>query len=169
MPKLNQIRNILVLDDEPDTASTFEMALKKNGYDVVAFTSPRQAFDYLARYPNKFDLVISDIKMPFMDGIEFAKKVKQQLPSLGIVLVTAFEVDRSESTNLESLDIRELVRKPISMPQLLAIVARHVRTKDENLDRLYCCQSCKSSFLFASDVREHEELAGHLSYKEIPL
>jgi CheY-like chemotaxis protein len=157
----------MVLDDEVDTAKTFEIALKSGGYGVTTFTSSDNALQYLARHPTQFDLVISDIKMPLIDGIEFARRVKTQLPSLRIVLVTAFELDRSESASIESLGVREVIRKPLRMPQLLAIVAKHSRKADEILDRIYCCQQCEAKFLFSSDVTEHKEMSGHLNFNEV--
>lgn len=166
---IREARSILVLDDEADTVRTFESVLKSGGYEVVSFTSARKAFDYLAQHPTKFDLVISDIKMPLMNGIEFVKKVKEQLPNLRIVLVTAFDVDRAQSESIKSVGVSELVRKPLSMPQLLGIAAKHVRSNDEILDRIYCCMQCKAGFLFPTDVQDHKDMFGHLEFGEVPL
>jgi len=163
MTKAVRAKCIMVLDDEHDAVTTFERVLRLNGYHVLGFTNSCEAFEHLRQHPTQFDLVISDIRMPFMDGIEFAKRVKEQLPALHIVLVTAFEIDNLESEDMESLGVREIARKPMSMPQLLAIVAKHV-TREERLDTLYLCQDCKSVFLFKSDVSDHEDIFGHKKY-----
>lgn len=161
-------RSVLVLDDDIDVAATFERILRSNGYHVVAFTSSNSAFDYLAQNPCKFDLVISDIKMPLMDGIEFARKAKEQLPALRIVLVTAYEMDSSDTSKLRAEGVvREVARKPMGVPQLLAIVARHSRIESEILDRIYWCQQCMAKFLFTSDVSEHQQISGHANFSEI--
>jgi len=157
-------RSILVVDDEQDTISTFEAGLRTGGYSVVSFTSAQEALDYLALHPSEFDLVISDVRMPFLDGIGFAKSVRRYLPELRIVLVTAFEYERE---HVESLGISEIARKPLSMPQLLAIAARHSTRSEKILDRIYRCRRCGSLFLFVSDVEDHKQMKEHLDFQEL--
>ena len=164
MDRARPSRSILVVDDEQDTVRTFEAGLKSGGYSVVSFTSAKEALSYLALHPSEFDLVISDIRMPFLDGIEFAKSVRKYLPELRIVLVTAFEYERE---HVEPLGISEIARKPISMPQLLAIAARHSTRSEKILDKIYRCRRCGSLFLFVSDVEDHKQMKDHLDFEEV--
>jgi DNA-binding NtrC family response regulator len=157
---VNRPGNILVLDDERDAVATFESILRTSGYEVMGFTNSHEAYDYLKHHPFQFDLVISDIKMPIMDGIKFAKQANELLPGLRLILVTAFEFHNPENIEMASIGVREIARKPLSVPQLLAIVAKHIG-KNERLDTLYFCQECPSMFLFQEDVREHESRNDH--------
>jgi len=79
---------ILLLDDETSLIKWLKYALEQKGYVVFGTTDPRDA---LAEIRNqKFDLVISDIKMPEMDGFEFLKKVRTVYPSVPFIFITAY-------------------------------------------------------------------------------
>jgi two-component system, OmpR family, response regulator ChvI len=83
-------KSIMIVDDEPDITLTFKIALESTGlYDVYAFNEPSKA---LANFKAHFyDLVISDIKMPKMNGYEFRQKIKEIDNDIQICFLTASE------------------------------------------------------------------------------
>jgi CheY-like chemotaxis protein len=75
----------------------------------------------------KYTLIISDIRTPQMSGFEFVRRIKQICHNINVVLVTAFEVDESEfATVFQSIKVDELVKKPVSSQQLLALAIKYI-------------------------------------------
>jgi len=120
--------HILVIDDDEVACEFLDEALSREGYEVTSVTSARDALDEddLSRY----DLILSDIKMPGMDGISFLRQVRERWPDLPVILMTAFG---SLETTMEALRIgawdyiskpfspeaiRQLVKKVLDMRQL---------------------------------------------------
>jgi CheY-like chemotaxis protein len=90
----NSNRSILVLDDESDIVRIVERFLQGLGFRVSAFTDPVVALEYLHSHSNDCcSIVISDIRMPGMNGYEFVKKVKGIKPQGKIILMSAFEIN----------------------------------------------------------------------------
>jgi CheY-like chemotaxis protein len=80
-------KRILLLDDEPDVLFAVRLALENGGFVVHAYDNPVKA---LGEYePGTFDLLIVDIKMPFMNGFEFGAKIRQADPRAKICFLTA--------------------------------------------------------------------------------
>jgi DNA-binding NtrC family response regulator len=67
-------RRILIVDDETDVISTFQMILEMNGFEVDSYTNPILALSHFT--PNKYGLLLLDIRMPAMNGFELFKKMK---------------------------------------------------------------------------------------------
>jgi CheY-like chemotaxis protein len=72
---MSMSRSIIVVDDEPELASLFKAFLKKEGYDVVSFTDPILALEYYKETADKHSLIITDLRMPGICGIDFAKNM----------------------------------------------------------------------------------------------
>ena len=66
---------IAIVDDEPDSAYLFKLALSDNGFDIMAFTDPLATLEHVEHNHAKYKLVLSDVKMPEMDGIELTKRI----------------------------------------------------------------------------------------------
>lgn len=79
---------ILVVDDEQNIRITLFEALSRNGYDVVAATDGLMALDIYDKH--KIDLVITDIKMPKMDGLELLHRLKRKNPELPVIIITGY-------------------------------------------------------------------------------
>jgi DNA-binding response OmpR family regulator len=67
---------ILMLDDEFDIMSIFTLALERQGFHVIGFTEPLLALDHFQKDSDRYWLIVSDIMMPSIDGIQFIKRVK---------------------------------------------------------------------------------------------
>ncbi len=111
---------ILFVDDE-DSLRTFALrALKKKGYDVIGCNSAENALDYIKEDKN-FDLMITDMVMPGMNGAELSKQVKSLIPGIKIILASGYseEIVKQEVENFEEF---EFLTKPFSLSDLTAKV-----------------------------------------------
>jgi DNA-binding NtrC family response regulator len=116
-------KSILVLDDDADVGNLFKLGLQmKLGYNVFVFMDPILALEHFKINSDKYGLVISDVRMPVMNGYEFATKVKQINPDVKICLITAFEVKDLEVNLVNSSNIDEFLQKPLSVQRLAEIV-----------------------------------------------
>jgi len=95
---------------------------KKDGdtFIVETFTNGLNALEALDSHPHDYyDLVLTDIRMPRMNGFELYRKIKEKNPSMKIVFITAFEINKEEfSKVLPSIDVKDFIIKPISMTNL---------------------------------------------------
>ncbi len=85
---MNKEFRILIVDDEPDYCDVIAMVLQSEGYQTQTCYKPKEAVELLKK--EKFDLVLSDLIMPEMDGIAFMKEVKQRHPDIYFVIMTAY-------------------------------------------------------------------------------
>jgi YesN/AraC family two-component response regulator len=88
---------------------------------VDAFSNSELALDAIEHHPaNYYDLVLTDIRMPKMNGFELYRRIKEKNPSMKIAFITAFEINKEEfSKVLPSIDVKDFIIKPISMANLI--------------------------------------------------
>src|SRR5581483_8245706 len=102
-PKPESISNgtewVMIVDDEFDIVSTFKQGLERMGFHVFGFTEPSSALEHFQLNQGKYGLVISDLRMPGMNGYEFIKQVKEIRPKVKVFLMTAFEINDAEFRN----------------------------------------------------------------------
>ncbi|PQP35054.1 hypothetical protein C6A37_04535 [Desulfobacteraceae bacterium SEEP-SAG9] len=120
---------ILFVDDEKGFIDVVQQMLDRLGYKVTARTSSIEALEAFRNKPDAFDLIITDLTMPNMTGIELAKEIMKIHPSIPIVLCTGFSDQISESKAKE-IGIRAFVMKPIDM-SMIAKVIRDVLDNNE--------------------------------------
>jgi DNA-binding NtrC family response regulator len=126
-------RKVMIVDDEPDIIATIKITLKSQGYGVDGFTSPIDAMKEIMEDINAYALVISDVRMPGISGFDLAKKIRAINPDLPIVLMTAFEINKSEfSPTFPSTSVSELVAKPFTNTQLIGIVRKYVGVTEQH-------------------------------------
>jgi len=111
---------VLVVDDHAGMAKTVAEILRHSGYVTEIAHSGSEALDKLAE--GHFDCLLSDIKMPRMNGIELYRTVKAQQPNLPTVLMTAYSTDALVQQGIAE-GVRAVLRKPLDIPKLLALVA----------------------------------------------
>ena len=116
--KLPKTQSILIVDDEMDIVVIFRQALSKYGYTVFGFTDPALALEHFKSNAKNYALVISDVRMPHMNGFEFAASVRAIKPDAKIVLMSAFEVTDLEFSKLE-IKASDFLRKPVDIKTLV--------------------------------------------------
>ena len=137
---------ILILDDDPDIVTTLEQGLRR-GFCVSAFTDPRLALEHFESNYRAYDLVISDIRMPQMNGFEFIKKVKEVKPTVKVFFMTAFEIPDIEFWNLfPSVIVDEFIQKPVSIAKVERLILAHIPKKVHS--KVKSRQVIKSSKLY---------------------
>ncbi|MBN9335690.1 response regulator [Devosia sp.] len=112
---------ILVAEDDPSVRAFVVSALTMKGHDVVAEEDGGLAAETMEAEGGKFDLLLSDIKMPVMDGIALALQVGAAFPDVTIVLMTGFADQRERAHGLEAL-VYDVIVKPFTLAELLAKV-----------------------------------------------
>jgi signal transduction histidine kinase len=114
---------ILLVDDEEYILSSLQRVLKMSGYRVVAVKDGVEALRLFQREPDGFDLIITDLTMPEMTGVELARKVRKIRSGMPVVLSTGFN-DSINEQEAHSLGIHELLFKPVDSKELKKIVRR---------------------------------------------
>ena len=112
---------ILVAEDDDSVRAFVVSALTMKGHDVVAAEDGGLAAEIVEEQQGKFDLLLSDIKMPIMDGIALALTVAASYPTMIIVLMTGFADQRERAHGLDAL-IYDVIVKPFTLADLLAKV-----------------------------------------------
>jgi DNA-binding response OmpR family regulator len=121
---------IQVVDDEFDIVNIIKLYLQRKGLNVFGFTDPLLALEHFRINCKRYSLIISDIRMPGINGFEFVRKVREIWPPVKILLMSAFEINSTElSTSLEENKIQAFIQKPISLDELGSIVQAQLNTK----------------------------------------
>ena len=113
------LAKLLVVDDDPDIAQVLKMGLLKNGFLVNAFTNPEEALQSFKSDAESYCLVLSDVRMPKLSGIQLSRKVKEINPNVKVVLMTAFEIRGNEFSKVFPFtQVDGFVQKPIGIKEL---------------------------------------------------
>lgn len=115
--------HILLVDDEESLAEVGKQMLEHLGYTVTAKTSPLDAVTALREQPEMFDLAITDLTMPGMDGVELGRQLLEIQPRLALILSTGYS-RMTTAQKLQELGFRELLIKPWTGRDLAEAVAR---------------------------------------------
>ena len=132
------LQYILIVDDEPDILSIVRRVLEEYGFNVCCFTKPNIALEHYRISPNNHSLVISDLRMPNINGLEFLRKVREINSDTKIFLTTSnFEMsdlgvllfpNSNLSSSLNNFIIDEFIQKPFSIEQLIVLIRKHARS-----------------------------------------
>jgi DNA-binding NtrC family response regulator len=109
-------KSIAIVDDDPDLLNIFSEALNMSGYDVSSFTDPILAYEHIKEYPNKYSLVITDDKMPDMNGLFLSTKLLEINPKLNVILLSDY------FDNLKYNYKFNILKKRISIYKLIDVV-----------------------------------------------
>ena len=113
---------ILIAEDEESVRSLLGRALTQDGPEVVTTADGAEAFDVLKREGGRFDLLLTDIKMPMMDGLALALATARDFPALPIVLMTGYADQRERASGLEAL-IVDVIAKPFTLAEIKFSIA----------------------------------------------
>jgi two-component system, cell cycle response regulator CpdR len=113
---------ILIAEDEEAVRMLVRRALVEDGHQVVVTADGAEALDALKREDGRFDLVVTDIKMPVMDGIALALAAARDFPDLPIVLMTGYADQHERASGLDAL-IQDVIAKPFTVAEIRFAVA----------------------------------------------
>lgn len=145
---MSEKKSIMLIDNEEGLCRMMEAVLHDSGYKVKAYTRSFQAVDEFA--PGEWDLVITDIKMPGMDGIEVLQKIKAMQPSIPVIMITAYATVEMSIQALRK-GAYDMLTKPFEPEELLYRV-KNALTQTE---------------LIAENRELKEELAGKFRFENI--
>ena len=114
-PIRKNVTKILIAEDDTAVREFASRALVNAGHEVVATADGLQALEALEN--DEFDLLLSDIVMPELDGIALALKVSRGWPDLPILLMTGYAAERQRAHNLDAL-IHDVISKPFTLQQI---------------------------------------------------
>jgi CheY-like chemotaxis protein len=113
---------ILIAEDEESVRDLLARALKEYGHDIVGVADGGAALDALVRQNGRFDLLLTDIKMPVMDGIALALAAARDFPELPIVMMTGYAEQRERASGLDAI-VFDVIAKPFSLADIQFAVA----------------------------------------------
>lgn len=109
-------KSIAIVDDEEDVVNFFTEVLELQGYSVCKFNNPIDALKHIKQNPNKYCLVLTDFRMPHMNGYELATRLVELNNNMKVIIISAYE----NPTPVDS-EFR-FINKPIKVQQLVQLV-----------------------------------------------
>ena len=124
---------VLVVDDEPDIRRIVRMTLEKAGYDVQEAADGKKAIEVLTTGENRLmlDVIITDIRMPAINGLEAIAYFRKEYPRVPIIVLTGFP-DVEMATSLMGQGIVDYLVKPVEGQRVKAAVAKAMELRDIN-------------------------------------
>jgi two-component system, cell cycle response regulator CpdR len=119
---------VLIAEDETPLRGQIVRALAADGHDAIGAADGGEALDVLVRENGRFDLLLTDIKMPVMDGIALALVAARDYPDLVILLMTGFADQRERASGLDAL-IHDVLTKPFALADLQCAVREAIVAK----------------------------------------
>jgi DNA-binding response OmpR family regulator len=117
--KDNPLARLLVVDDDPDTILALKIGLLDYGFLVDAFTNPQEALQSFKANAESYCLVLLDIKMPALSGIQLARKLKEVNPNVKVLLLTALGIRDNEVSDVSSsTNVDGFIQKPVGNQEL---------------------------------------------------
>ncbi|WNV12261.1 response regulator [Tardiphaga sp. 709] len=121
---------ILIADDEESMRLLVGRAIAMDGHEIVTAEDGAEALEILNEQGGAFDLLLTDIKMPVMDGIALALAVARDFPELTILLMTGYADQRERATGLNAI-VHDVVTKPFSVADIRTAVADALAVKNK--------------------------------------
>jgi two-component system, cell cycle response regulator CpdR len=112
---------ILVIDDDEDILNLFSDFLKKEGYGVTSFLDPLKALEEIHRRPQRYSIIITDVRMPGISGIELIRRIRKINHDIKVIIISAFELNGEDLSNIRYDNFME---KPVHMHYLAQTIKR---------------------------------------------
>ena len=120
-PAAHDEETVLVVDDDANTRESLELALDKNGYKVLIAADAREALNLLDRAP--VDVIVTDLRMPDLDGLQFYQFVRQRAPSVPVIMISGqASVEAAVSAMRDG--VVDFLTKPFSLSEIRRVIAR---------------------------------------------
>jgi len=126
------LAKILVAEDEASLREFVQRALSYHGHEVVAVRDGAEGLHALVEADPPFDLLLTDIVMPVMDGIALSLKVAKEFPKLKVLLMTGYAAERQRAHNLDEL-IFDVLAKPFTLDEICERVEQALNAPNESI------------------------------------
>ena len=114
---------LLIVEDDESVRTLAARALERDGHTVTIASDGAQGLEMIQRAGGSYDLVVSDIRMPEMDGIEMATVASRQFPAMKIMLMTGYADQRERAEELNGI-ILDVVQKPFTLAEIRGRVGK---------------------------------------------
>jgi CheY-like chemotaxis protein len=114
---------ILLVDDEKYLLDMMSHFLKKKGHSVEKAANGKEGLEVYKKFPNEFDIIVTDLKMPVMDGMEMLTQISREGFGTPAVVITG-HLEMMGSRTMEELNILEIFSKPFILTELDAIFSK---------------------------------------------
>jgi two-component system, cell cycle response regulator CpdR len=125
---------VLIVDDEDSMRMLVARAVTMDGHQIVAAADGAEALEILASEQGGFDLLLTDIQMPVMDGIALALAAARDFPKLTILLMTGFADQRERASGLNAI-AHDVITKPFSVADIRSAVADALAVRGTRAER----------------------------------
>lgn len=117
------MKKILIVDDEESVRTILKQMLEQGGFSADAASDGKEALDKLGS--SSFDMLISDINMPVMDGVELLKRSKELFPNMPVIFITAFGKDKIILEAMKT-GLSDYIEKPFRIDGVIKTVKEHM-------------------------------------------
>jgi DNA-binding NtrC family response regulator len=117
----NKKTSVLILDDETIVIKRLKPALEKTGYEVEAFSQSAEASRRIME--KDFDIVITDLKMEGLDGMQFLTKVKERSPATEVIVITGFATMETANESFQK-GVFDFLAKPFKIAEIQEVLKR---------------------------------------------
>jgi CheY-like chemotaxis protein len=115
--------SVLLIDDDSDILTTLKLSLEIKGVSTYGFTNPVLAVEHFRNNAANYDIVVTDIRMPQMNGFEVARVVKEIRQDIKLAFITAFDINKSEFEKvLPSTKVNAFITKPVKPATFAEII-----------------------------------------------
>ncbi len=146
---------ILVVDDEESIREFLEIMLKKEGYEVTTAVDGAEGKEFIQK--KTFDLVISDLQMPRLNGLELLKYSKENYPDLTFMMITAFGTTES-AVEAMKLGAYDYITKPFKIDEVRLNISNALRTQNLEVENRVLRKELKATYSFQSIVGNSESM-----------
>jgi DNA-binding NtrC family response regulator len=161
----HEMSRILVIDDDEMTLKNMRRILEKLGYQVSTFSNPLRALERLEKSP--YDVIISDFRMPYLDGLELLNRAKRLSPAVEVILVTGYASIEGaiEATKQGAF---HYLAKPFDPEQVRMIVCKALETKSFKAHGQASANRYANALLIgkSSKIREVHDMVGQIAPTE---
>lgn len=120
---ITSLSNILVVDDDEDVAKVLHVVIKEMNYNVESFTDSIMIWNHFKSHPYRYFLLITDLIMPDMSGIELIRKIRKINKSIKIFILTAYNIeDHVRKDDIILLKIDRVIQKPVDIDVLKGMI-----------------------------------------------
>jgi DNA-binding NtrC family response regulator len=146
---------ILVVDDEMIVCESCKRILEEDGYEVETSLSGREAFDKMKESP--FDIIITDLKMPEIDGMEVLRTFRKEYPDAIVIMITGFSTVETavEAMKLGAFDY---IPKPFTPDEVSIVVKKAIEKKNLVLENIYLRQELQEKYGFHNIVGKSKSM-----------
>ncbi len=109
----------MIVEDEWDIAHLFSLSLARSGFDTITFAEPLLALDHFKQYPTRYCLILLDMFMKDLNGVELSKEIRKYNSQVKILLITGYcRGDLLESIDFKEAKISDIIQKQVNFEKL---------------------------------------------------